>query len=335
MAARIEARPCLAPSSGGGASLPCRCRATGPICSSAPVRRHQPGDGKTPYASARCWQIGHEISDRLMAAHQALVARPWRDLMTHRARAARISRLAVPMRARAEFVRLQRCDGRPMSLRRRGSTAVLVRSFCPPSPTVRPTNTRFSWRMHGPFSLNADLSASLAAPPAQCLIVRDITGYSASDDDWMRTRAGQRRTAPFRSTGHLGSLERKPRARLAASPTESAENCRLRHRHGIHHLELLFRISVIPFGTVLAYHPGAFRPHDPPRPPHSSPTCHSRIRRGLGYLDWVPAFPFHALRSAAISTRTALYVHADRGRVPQDWNTLIFQLRPPRRRKLP
>ncbi|MGJ8622626.1 MAG: 1,4-alpha-glucan branching protein GlgB [Yoonia sp.] len=166
-------------------------------------------------------------------------------------------------------------------------------------------------------------------PPENASVVRDITGYGWSDDEWMETRAARNaRTAPISIYEvHLGSWRRKAEGRAISYKEAAEELVDYAADMGFTHIELM-PISEYPFDGSWGYQPvGLFAPTVRHGPPHEfRDLVEAAHNKGLGVLlDWVPGhFPTdqHGLGQF---DGTALYEHGDpREGFHQDWNTLIF-----------
>ena len=168
-------------------------------------------------------------------------------------------------------------------------------------------------------------------PPATASIVRNLSGRSWGDGEWMaRREAAHRIDAPISIYEvHLGSWRRRPDEgnRSLSYWEHAAELVPYVKEMGFTHIELL-PITEYPFDGSWGYQPvGLYAPtirhgtadefRDFVEAAHAA---------GLGLiLDWVPGhFPTdpHGLGRF---DGTALYEHADpREGFHQDWNTLIF-----------
>lgn len=166
-------------------------------------------------------------------------------------------------------------------------------------------------------------------PPANASIVRDISGYGWSDEEWITTRAeAQRRDAPISIYEvHLPSWRRKDWGRPISYVEAARELVSYVKEMGFTHIELM-PISEYPFDGSWGYQPiGMFAPTIRCGLPHEfRDLVNAAHREGLGViLDWVPGhFPSdpHGLGRF---DGTALYEHADpREGFHKDWNTLIY-----------
>ena len=166
-------------------------------------------------------------------------------------------------------------------------------------------------------------------PPKNASVVRDITGYGWSDDEWMRIRAERNaRTAPISVYEvHLGSWKRKADNRRISYVEAATELVDYVTEMGFTHIELM-PISEYPFDGSWGYQPvGLFAPTVRHGPPHEfRDLVNAAHKAGVGIIiDWVPGhFPTdpHGLGRF---DGTALYEHADpREGFHQDWNTFIY-----------
>ncbi|WP_289151382.1 1,4-alpha-glucan branching protein GlgB [uncultured Salipiger sp.] len=166
-------------------------------------------------------------------------------------------------------------------------------------------------------------------PPANASIVRDISGYGWSDEEWITTRAeAQRRDAPISIYEvHLPSWRRKDWGRPISYVEAARELVSYVKEMGFTHIELM-PISEYPFDGSWGYQPiGMFAPTIRCGLPHEfRDLVNAAHLEGLGViLDWVPGhFPSdpHGLGRF---DGTALYEHADpREGFHKDWNTLIY-----------
>ncbi len=166
-------------------------------------------------------------------------------------------------------------------------------------------------------------------PPETASIVRDISGYGWSDEDWIQTRAQAHRTDQPISIYevHLGSWRRKDGGRPISYKEAAEELVGYAKDMGFTHIELM-PISEFPFDGSWGYQPvGLYAPTIRFGPPHEfRDLVNATHRAGLGLiLDWVPGhFPSdpHGLGRF---DGTALYEHEDpREGFHQDWNTLIY-----------
>jgi 1,4-alpha-glucan branching enzyme len=169
-------------------------------------------------------------------------------------------------------------------------------------------------------------------PPSTASIVRDISGYTWHDAEWMASRAAagawlERPMAIYEV--HLGSWARVPdeghrfltyRELASRLPPYVADL-------GYTHIELL-PVMEHPFAGSWGYQVlGLFAPTSRFGPPEDFKyfidACH---RAGLGViLDWVPGHFPKDEHGLAQFDGTALYEHADprQGEHP-DWGTLVF-----------
>ena len=169
-------------------------------------------------------------------------------------------------------------------------------------------------------------------PPQTASIVRDTSGYSWSDSEWMKARpnrGGWMEQPLSIYEVHLGSWARVPEQgdrfltyrELAARLVPYVKDL------GFTHIELL-PIMEHPFSGSWGYQVlGFFAPTSR----HGSPedfkyfvdACH---QAGIGViLDWVPGHFPKDEHGLALFDGTALYEHADpRLGEHQDWGTLIF-----------
>lgn len=184
---------------------------------------------------------------------------------------------------------------------------------------------------HGAVVLKADpIGFGSQHPPEKASVVRDISGYGWTDQDWMKTRAAHAdRHRPISIYEvHLGSWRRRyDDGGRSLSYQELARDLVSYVKYmGFTHIELL-PISEFPFDGSWGYQPvGLYAPTIRFGPPHEFRDLIAAAHdAGIGVLlDWVPGhFPTddHGL---AQFDGTALYEHADpREGFHQDWNTLI------------
>ena len=168
-------------------------------------------------------------------------------------------------------------------------------------------------------------------PPATASVVRELNGYTWSDDTWMATRATRNRFDQPISIYevHLGSWRRKVEdGNRPLSYLEHAQELVAYVKDmGFTHIELM-PITEHPFDGSWGYQPiGLFAPTIRYGTPDEFrafvDACH---QAELGVLlDWVPGhFPTDA-HGLGQFDGSALYEHADpREGFHQDWNTLIF-----------
>ncbi|MBC9247597.1 1,4-alpha-glucan branching protein GlgB [Paracoccus sp. 11-3] len=166
-------------------------------------------------------------------------------------------------------------------------------------------------------------------PPETASVVRDISGYGWTDDEWMAVRGERnRRDQPISIYEvHLGSWRRTAENRPLSYKELATELVDYAKWMGFTHLEFL-PISEFPFDGSWGYQPvGMYAPTIRFGPPHEFrdlvQTAHDA---GLGVLiDWVPGhFPSDA-HGLAQFDGTHLYEHSDpREGFHQDWNTLIY-----------
>ena len=166
-------------------------------------------------------------------------------------------------------------------------------------------------------------------PPATASVVRDISGYGWSDDDWMAARGERnRRDQPISIYEvHLGSWRRTAENRPLSYKELATELVDYAKWMGFTHLEFL-PISEFPFDGSWGYQPvGMYAPTIRFGPPHEfRDLIQAAHDAGLGVLiDWVPGhFPSDA-HGLAQFDGTHLYEHSDpREGFHQDWNTLIY-----------
>lgn len=220
-------------------------------------------------------------------------------------------------------------DGRRHPMRRRGATGVWE-MFLPGVAEgafyryeIKGPDGRIQPRKADPFGFGSE------HPPANASIVRDITGYGWSDDDWMTSRAAAHDPkAPISIYEvHLPSWRRKDWGR-PISYVEAAEELVAYVRDmGFTHIELM-PVSEYPFDGSWGYQPiGLYAPTIRHGLPHEfRDLINAAHRAGLGVLlDWVPGhFPSDA-HGLGRFDGTALYEHADpREGFHHDWNTLIY-----------
>ena len=222
-------------------------------------------------------------------------------------------------------------DARRHPMRRRGLSGVW--EIFVPGVGER---TAYKYHIAGPdgraLPLKADpVGFGAEHAPSTASLVRDISGYGWSDEEWMEVRAGRNsRTAPISIYEvHLGSWRRRAEeGNRSLSYKELAEELvDYAHDMGFTHLELL-PVSEHPFEGSWGYQPlGLFAPTIRHGPPHEfRDLVNAAHRKGLGViLDWVPGhFPSDA-HGLARFDGTALYEHADpKEGFHQDWNTLIY-----------
>jgi 1,4-alpha-glucan branching enzyme len=173
---------------------------------------------------------------------------------------------------------------------------------------------------------------SFEVPPQSASVVRDISGYTWQDEEWMRRRREQggwldRPMATYEV--HLGSW-----ARVPEEGNRFLTYAELAHRlvpyvkeMGFTHIELL-PVMEHPFSGSWGYQVlGFFAPTSRFGPPEEFKlfvdTCHAA---GVGViLDWVPGHFPKDEHGLARFDGTALFEHADpRQGEHQDWGTLIF-----------
>ncbi|WP_353472164.1 1,4-alpha-glucan branching protein GlgB [Salipiger sp. H15] len=166
-------------------------------------------------------------------------------------------------------------------------------------------------------------------PPANASIVRDISGYGWSDEDWFETRAqAQSRSAPISIYEvHLPSWRRKDWGRPISYVEAAEELVDYVAAMGFTHIELL-PVSEYPFDGSWGYQPiGMFAPTIRHGLPHEfRDLVNAAHLAGIGViLDWVPGhFPTDA-HGLGRFDGTALYEHADpKEGFHHDWNTLIY-----------
>ncbi|MCA0994724.1 1,4-alpha-glucan branching protein GlgB [Alloyangia pacifica] len=166
-------------------------------------------------------------------------------------------------------------------------------------------------------------------PPANASIVRDISGYGWSDEDWIETRAeAHKRSAPISIYEvHLGSWRRKDWGRPISYIEAAQELVDYVAEMGFTHIELM-PVSEYPFDGSWGYQPiGMFAPTIRHGLPHEfRDLVNAAHRAGIGViLDWVPGhFPTDA-HGLGRFDGTALYEHADpKEGFHHDWNTLIY-----------
>jgi 1,4-alpha-glucan branching enzyme len=168
-------------------------------------------------------------------------------------------------------------------------------------------------------------------PPQQASIVRDISGYGWSDEQWMSTRGQHnRRDAPISVYEvHLGSWRRRAAEdhRMLSYREAAVELVDYVRDLGFTHIEFM-PLSEHPFDGSWGYQPvGLYAPTIRHGPPHEfRDLVEAAHCAGLGViLDWVPGhFPVDA-HGLGQFDGTALYEHADpREGFHPDWNTLIY-----------
>ena len=168
-------------------------------------------------------------------------------------------------------------------------------------------------------------------PPATASVVRDLSGFTWTDQEWMTTRATRNRhDRPISIYEvHLGSWKRKVEdGNRPLSYLECAKELVDYVRDmGFTHIELM-PISEFPFDGSWGYQPvGLFAPTIRYGTPNEFRSFVDAAHcAGLGVLlDWVPGhFPTDA-HGLGRFDGTALYEHADpREGFHQDWNTLIY-----------
>ncbi|MHA6344845.1 1,4-alpha-glucan branching protein GlgB [Roseivivax sp. CAU 1761] len=220
-------------------------------------------------------------------------------------------------------------DGRRHVMRRRGTTGVWE-LFLPGLGD----GTLYKYEIIGAHGHAQPLKADPVGfggqhPPENASMVRDISGYGWSDDEWMKIRADRNgRTAPVSVYEvHLGSWRRKAGNRRISYVEAATELVEYVRDMGFTHIELM-PISEYPFDGSWGYQPvGLFAPTVRHGPPHEfRDLVNAAHAAGIGViLDWVPGhFPTdpHGLGQF---DGTALYEHADpREGFHQDWNTLIY-----------
>ena len=166
-------------------------------------------------------------------------------------------------------------------------------------------------------------------PPATASVVRDISGYGWSDDDWMAARGERnRRDQPISIYEvHLGSWRRTAENRPLSYKELATELVDYAKWMGFTHLEFL-PISEFPFDGSWGYQPvGMYAPTIRFGPPHEfRDLIQAAHDAGLGVLiDWVPGHVPSDAHGLAQFDGTHLYEHSDpREGFHQDWNTLIY-----------
>jgi 1,4-alpha-glucan branching enzyme len=170
------------------------------------------------------------------------------------------------------------------------------------------------------------------APPQTASVVRDVSGYSWGDAEWMAARSRQggwlhRPMAVYEV--HLGSWARVPEDgnRSLSYRELAAQLVPYVKELGFTHIELL-PVMEHPFSGSWGYQVlGFFAPTSRFGSPEDFKqfvdTCH---QAGIGViLDWVPGHFPKDEHGLAHFDGTALYEHADpRQGEHQDWGTLIF-----------
>ncbi|WP_375257098.1 1,4-alpha-glucan branching enzyme, partial [Citreimonas sp.] len=220
-------------------------------------------------------------------------------------------------------------DGRRHVMRRRGATGIWE-IFIPELGETAAYKYELIGADGKVLPLKADpVGFGSQHPPANASVVRDITGYGWSDDDWIKTREGRNgRTAPISIYEvHLGSWKRKADNRRISYIEAASELVDYVHDMGFTHIELL-PISEYPFDGSWGYQPvGLFAPTVRHGPPHEfRDLVNAAHQKGLGViLDWVPGhFPVDA-HGLGQFDGTALYEYSDpREGFHRDWNTLIY-----------
>jgi 1,4-alpha-glucan branching enzyme len=169
-------------------------------------------------------------------------------------------------------------------------------------------------------------------PPQSASVVRDISGYTWGDAEWMAARTEQRGWLERPMTVyevHLGSWARVPEeGERFLTYRELAERLvPYVKESGFTHVELL-PVMEHPFSGSWGYQPlGLFAPTSrfgsPEDFKHLVDACH---QAGIGViLDWVPGHFPRDEHGLARFDGTALYEHEDpRQGEHQDWGTLIF-----------
>ncbi|GGG60834.1 1,4-alpha-glucan branching enzyme GlgB [Salipiger pallidus] len=220
-------------------------------------------------------------------------------------------------------------DGRRHAMRRRGATGVweIFVPFVADGAVYRYEILGADGQVQ---PLKADpVGFGSQHPPENASIVRDISGYGWSDDEWMTTRAeAQKREAPISVYEvHLPSWRRKDWGRPISYIEAAKELIDYVADMGFTHIELM-PISEYPFDGSWGYQPvGMFAPTIRCGLPHEfRDLVNAAHKAGIGViLDWVPGhFPSdpHGLGKF---DGTALYEHADpREGFHKDWNTLIY-----------
>lgn len=165
--------------------------------------------------------------------------------------------------------------------------------------------------------------------PANASVVRDISGASWTDTNWMAQRgAAQAIDAPMSIYEvHLPSWRRADGGRMLSYTELATQLIDYAEWMGFTHIEFL-PISEYPFDGSWGYQPiGLFAPtirHGLPQELRALiETAHNR---GIGVLiDWVPGhFPTDA-HGLGQFDGTALFEHSDpKEGFHQDWNTLIY-----------
>ncbi|MEP4197734.1 MAG: 1,4-alpha-glucan branching protein GlgB [Aliishimia sp.] len=222
-------------------------------------------------------------------------------------------------------------DGRRNVMRRRGATGI-HEIFLPNIADGTAYKYEILDANHNVLPLKADpVGFGAELPPRTASVVRDLGGYTWSDDGWMQSRRSKQQIDKPISIYevHLESWRRVPEedGRSLSYLEHASQLVGYAKDMGFTHLELT-PISEYPFGGSWGYQPvGLFAPTSRFGTPNDFrafvEACHSA---GLGLIiDWVPGhFPSdeHGLGNFDGS---ALYEHADpkEGFHP-DWNTLVY-----------
>jgi len=293
--------------------------------------------GETEWEQGDAYRFGPvlgELDEYLIAegAHLQLWERLGAHVMTHQASTGVHFAVWAPSAARVSVVgAFNHWDGRRHVMRARGSTGVWE-IFIPDLGD----GTLYKYEIRNQAGTILPLKADPVGfgaehPPATASVVRDLSGFTWSDDDWMETRAARNRFDQPISIYevHLGTWRRKveegnrPLSYLEFA-TDLVEYTR---EMGFTHIELM-PISEFPFDGSWGYQPiGLFAPTIRYGTPNEfRGFVNAAHKAGLGVLlDWVPGhFPTDA-HGLGQFDGTALFEHADpREGFHQDWNTLIY-----------
>ncbi len=222
-------------------------------------------------------------------------------------------------------------DGRRHPMRSRGATG-LWELFIPDLPEwtvykyeIRPREGEGPFLKADPYAFEAELRPKTAS------VVRDLSGFTWTDDEWMRARQARNPLAEPLSVYevHLGSWMRVPEEenRWLTYRELAAKLIPYAVELGYTHLELM-PVTEHPFDGSWGYQTTGYfavtsRYGPPPDFMAFVDACH---RAGLGViLDWVPShFPDDPHGLAAFDG-TQLYDHADpRLGYHPEWHSRIF-----------
>ncbi|WP_245831570.1 1,4-alpha-glucan branching protein GlgB [Salibaculum halophilum] len=219
-------------------------------------------------------------------------------------------------------------DGRRHPMRRVGQTGVWE-IFLPGVDDGTLYKYEIAAPEGAPFLKADPLGFGAQYRPETASVVRDISGRSWADDDWMARRGQVQR--PDRPISvyevHLGSWRRGPEGESLGYDDLARELVEYAAWMGFTHLEFL-PVSEYPFDGSWGYQPlGLYAPTSRFGPPEAfRALIEAAHAAGLGVLlDWVPGhFPADA-HGLARFDGTHLYEHADpREGYHPDWNTLIY-----------